>query len=247
MRPTGRAGLLRVLQDAEWNVARAARVLGVTRRTVYLRLQRYGIDRQRIPKSVTRPRPRADMDPRLVLGHAVKVVLVATLVGLYVRGRSRRSLALVAYLWAALLGNSLTTFWPGRLLQLRVLDAPAGPLRRAQAPGRHRDRPARLPDLPGRARRLGEAARGQRGVATTAGFWFLPRDPPYGVLFAHQPQIIAATVWLFTITSLVIVHYRIPIDPWHRAILLAFVPYLLVFTTALAAINTLGVVRSTPR
>ena len=57
VRPTGRAGLLRVLQDAEWNVARAARVLGVTRRTVYLRLQRYGIDRQRIPKSVTRPRP----------------------------------------------------------------------------------------------------------------------------------------------------------------------------------------------
>jgi hypothetical protein len=56
VRPTGRAGLLRVLQDAEWNVARAARVLGVTRRTVYLRLQRYGIDRQRIPKSVTRPR-----------------------------------------------------------------------------------------------------------------------------------------------------------------------------------------------
>jgi regulatory Fis family protein len=56
VRPTGRAGLLRVLQDAEWNVARAARVLGVTRRTVYLRLQRYGIDRQRIPKSVTRRR-----------------------------------------------------------------------------------------------------------------------------------------------------------------------------------------------
>ena len=56
VRPTGRAGLLRVLQDAEWNVARAARVLGVTRRTVYLRLQRYGIDRQRIPRSVTRPR-----------------------------------------------------------------------------------------------------------------------------------------------------------------------------------------------
>ena len=42
----GRGGLLRVLQDAEWNVARAARVLGVTRRTVYLRLQRYGIDRE---------------------------------------------------------------------------------------------------------------------------------------------------------------------------------------------------------
>jgi predicted ferric reductase len=77
-------------------------------------------------------------------------------------------------------------------------------------------------------------------VATTFGFWFLPRDPSYGVLFAHQQQIIAATVWLFTVTSLVIVHYRIPIDPWHRAILLAFVPYLLVFTTAIAVMKNLG-------
>ena len=54
------------------------------------------------------------------------------------------------------------------------------------------------------------------------------------------PQIIAATVWLFTLTSLVIVHYRIPIDPWHRAILISFVPYQLVFTTALTTIKGLA-------
>jgi hypothetical protein len=77
-------------------------------------------------------------------------------------------------------------------------------------------------------------------VATTLGFWFLPRDAPYVVLFAHQPQIIAATVWLFTVTSLVIVHYRIPIDSWHRAILISFVPYQLVFTTAIAVMKNLG-------
>jgi hypothetical protein len=77
-------------------------------------------------------------------------------------------------------------------------------------------------------------------IATTLGFWFLPREAPYSVMFAHQPQINAASVWLFTVTSLVIVHYRIPVDPWHRAILLAFVPYLLVFTTTLATINALG-------
>src|SRR4029079_6024704 len=68
-----------------------------------------------------------------------------------------------------------------------------------------------------------------------------PRDAPYGVLFEHQPQIIAATVWLFTLTSLVIVHYRLPVDPWHPAILLAFVPYQLVFTTVLTTIRSLGV------
>jgi regulatory Fis family protein len=55
-RPTGRVGFMKVLADAEWNLARAARVLGVSRRTVYLRMQRYGIERQRIPKSVTKLR-----------------------------------------------------------------------------------------------------------------------------------------------------------------------------------------------
>ena len=52
------------------------------------------------------------MDSRLLIGHAVKVVLVAALAGLYARGRSGRCRAMVAYLWAALLGNALTTFWP---------------------------------------------------------------------------------------------------------------------------------------
>jgi hypothetical protein len=180
------------------------------------------------------------MDPRLLLGHAVKVVLVAALAGLYARGRSGRSLALVAYLWAALLGNSLTTFWPevffnypfwmrrqGLFDVLKLLVGIEVALRAFRI-------------FPGARATWQRLLAASVVVATTAAFWFLPRDPPYGVLFAHQPQIIAATVWLFTITSLVVVHYRIPIDPWHRAILLAFVPYQLVFTTVLTAINSLG-------
>jgi hypothetical protein len=55
-RPTGRAGLLKTLHEHEWNLSRVARVLGISRRTVYLRMQRYGIDRQRVPKSVTKLR-----------------------------------------------------------------------------------------------------------------------------------------------------------------------------------------------
>jgi hypothetical protein len=38
-----RALLRRVLRDAEWNISRAARAMGVTRRTVYQRLRRFGI------------------------------------------------------------------------------------------------------------------------------------------------------------------------------------------------------------
>lgn len=54
-----REELLGALRSHEWNIARAARVLGVTRRTIYLRLARFGIPRERIRKGdLRRLRPR---------------------------------------------------------------------------------------------------------------------------------------------------------------------------------------------
>jgi transcriptional regulator with GAF, ATPase, and Fis domain len=49
-----REKLLLLLNRNEWNIARVARLMAVTRRTIYLRLQRYNIPRERVPK--TRPR-----------------------------------------------------------------------------------------------------------------------------------------------------------------------------------------------
>jgi hypothetical protein len=45
-----RRRLVLLLERHEWNVARVARALGVTRATVYLRLRRHGIPRRRVPK-----------------------------------------------------------------------------------------------------------------------------------------------------------------------------------------------------
>ncbi len=50
-----REKLLLLLNRNEWNIARVARMMGVTRRTVYLRLQRYNIPRERVPKTRLRP------------------------------------------------------------------------------------------------------------------------------------------------------------------------------------------------
>jgi hypothetical protein len=47
-----RRRLVAALDRHEWNIARVARLAGVTRRTIYLRLKRYDIDRQRIPKTL---------------------------------------------------------------------------------------------------------------------------------------------------------------------------------------------------
>jgi hypothetical protein len=47
-----RQHLLVTLSQSDWNIARAARLMGVTRRTVYLRLQRYGIPRKRVVRDL---------------------------------------------------------------------------------------------------------------------------------------------------------------------------------------------------
>ena len=45
-----RLHLMSLLQRHEWNIAEVARLLGVTRRTVYLRLRSFGIERKHVPK-----------------------------------------------------------------------------------------------------------------------------------------------------------------------------------------------------
>jgi Bacterial regulatory protein, Fis family len=47
-----RRRLVAALERHEWNIARVARLIGVTRRTIYLRLKRYKIDRRRVPKTL---------------------------------------------------------------------------------------------------------------------------------------------------------------------------------------------------
>ena len=47
-----RQRLIAALDRHEWNIARVARLVGVTRRTIYLRLKRYKIDRRRVPKTL---------------------------------------------------------------------------------------------------------------------------------------------------------------------------------------------------
>lgn len=51
-----REKMLLLLERNEWNIARVSRLMGVTRRTVYLRLERYQIPRQKIRK--TKPRAK---------------------------------------------------------------------------------------------------------------------------------------------------------------------------------------------
>lgn len=46
----GRLQLLTLLERTDWNIAEVSRLMGVTRRTVYMRLRSFGIERRRVPK-----------------------------------------------------------------------------------------------------------------------------------------------------------------------------------------------------
>jgi transcriptional regulator of acetoin/glycerol metabolism len=48
--PPSRLQMLSLLERHEWNIAEVARLLSVTRRTVYMRLRSFGIERKRVPK-----------------------------------------------------------------------------------------------------------------------------------------------------------------------------------------------------
>jgi hypothetical protein len=47
--------LVATLDGNEWNISRVARILGVTRRTVYMRMRKFRVPRRRVPKTLARP------------------------------------------------------------------------------------------------------------------------------------------------------------------------------------------------
>src|SRR5712692_4416963 len=55
-----------------------------------------------------------------------------------------------------------------------------------------------------------------------------------------QPRVLNGSIWLFTAIAALILWYRLPVDPFYKAILLSYVPFLLVFTVSMNAWAALG-------
>jgi len=55
-----------------------------------------------------------------------------------------------------------------------------------------------------------------------------------------QPRVLNGTVWLLTGIAALVLWYRLPVDRFHKAILTGLVPYLLIFTIGLNAIDSYG-------
>lgn len=60
------------------------------------------------------------------------------------------------------------------------------------------------------------------------------------IRLALYPRITNGTIWLFAATVGVSLLYRVPLHPWHRAIITGFAAFLTVFTVLLRLIAVLG-------
>jgi hypothetical protein len=173
---------------------------------------------------------------------AAGLLILATLIGtILVRKRYRTCYSFLAYLVAVLASDALIFFWPGRFFTwdfwlfkesvhnlLKFAVALELGVRTFRA----------FPGANATARRLLLFVLVLTYVAVVA----VPTGrPEYSVLAAQiQPRILNGTIWVFASQAALILWYRLPLDLFHKAILMGFVPYLLIFSLAMNTLNALG-------
>lgn len=175
---------------------------------------------------------------QLLIAHAVKVAVAATLAGLLVRRRWRLCLSFVAYLVAILVCNALITLWPDRfyrawfytwkesaydVLKLAIAAELAWRMFRA------------FPGALARVRLVLAAIL----VATALVVVYTPPGASYEALLL-EPQAGMGAIWVLTAVALIAHWYRIPQQPFHRALLYGLVSYLLVFVTGKNVLRDFG-------
>jgi hypothetical protein len=55
-----------------------------------------------------------------------------------------------------------------------------------------------------------------------------------------QPRVLNGSIWMLTAIAGVILFYRLPVRPFHKAILLSYLPYVLIFTILLSYLGRAG-------
>jgi hypothetical protein len=66
-----------------------------------------------------------------------------------------------------------------------------------------------------------------------------PGEPILGPLISElKPRLLLGTAWLLAGVAALILWYRLPVHPFHKAILMGLVPYLIIFAASLHVIET---------
>lgn len=77
-------------------------------------------------------------------------------------------------------------------------------------------------------------------MASTACIFLLTPHSPYAQFWRYQPSVTTAGIWCLTAVALLIVWYQIPIGIFLKTVILAYVPYLVVFVICVDLIGRLG-------
>jgi hypothetical protein len=176
----------------------------------------------------------------VLLLHLMKLAMIATLFGLLVRHRAHLCWSFVAYLVTALVCNSLMSFWPEQFFRLWFYSFQLDLLNALKL--------AIAAELTYRTFRAFPGAAARVRVLLAPVFFVpvlfvskVPAGASYqDILQIHQPQLQTGVIWIITAITLLIAWYRVPVHAMHRAILIGFAAYLLIFTTLLNVLRDFG-------
>jgi hypothetical protein len=181
-----------------------------------------------------------------VLTHAATPILLAVLAGLIVKRRLRLWYTFPLLVAAVLASNLLIGLWPGRFFRWSFWQAKEtvhDVIRFAMAVELALRTFRAFPGALATARRALLVVLALTWIAVSA----VPTrvEPTAGervLIFAAElhPRVVNGTIWLFTAIAALILWYRIPVHPFHKAVLLGYVPYLLVFTIVFNALGQWG-------
>src|SRR6266571_1716695 len=174
----------------------------------------------------------------------VQLLIVTLVVGLFLRRRHRACYSFVLYLLGVLIGEKgfySRSFWLFKELMLNLLKF-AVALELAYRTFRS------FPGARSTARSVLfvlVAVTLVSVVAVTPQISAVdPDDQVLAIVGRLQPRALNGTVWLLTGMAALILWYRLPVDRFHKAIFTGFVPYLLVFTIGLNAMESYGFSKS---
>lgn len=171
----------------------------------------------------------------------VVTALVVLLLGLVKRGRHRLCYSFTAYVCAVLTGSILPKVDPDRFYTWNFLllnDSALALLKVCIAVELSRRIFRSFPGAFARARWVVLIVLG--GLLLAVSVVSTAVDDS-GLLYTRLlPRVQNGTAWLFTSILGVVLWYRLPLNLFHKAILVGFVPYLLISTAAIQFMETFG-------
>jgi len=176
----------------------------------------------------------------ILRSNLVTLALLAILAGLFARRRAHLCWSFVAYLVTGLVCNALMSFWPDRFFRLWFYSLEQDLLVALKL--------AIAAELAYRTFRAFPGAAARVRVLLAPVFFvpvlFMSKVPDGAsyqeIVQTYLPQIQTAVIWIITAITLLIAWYRVPVHAMHRAILIGFAAYLLIFTTLLNVLRDFG-------